>query len=65
MSRKVHVVGVGGAGMAAIARVLMERGEQVSGSDLIVTEFSEALAELGVPITIGHRAEAVADADLV
>ena len=43
----------------------MERGEQVSGSDLTVTEFSEALAELGVPITIGHRAEAVADADLV
>ena len=65
MSRKVHVVGVGGAGMSAIARVLMERGEQVSGSDLTVTEFSEALAELGVPITIGHRAEAVADADLV
>ena len=65
MSRKVHVVGVGGAGMSAIARVLMERGEQVSGSDLTVTEFSEALAELGVPITFGHRAEAVTDADLV
>ena len=43
----------------------MERGEQVSGSDLTVTEFSEALAELGVPITFGHRAEAVTDADLV
>jgi len=51
--------------MSAIARVLMERGEQVSGSDLAMSEYSEALAELGVPITIGHRAEAVADADLV
>ncbi|MFV1859468.1 MAG: UDP-N-acetylmuramate--L-alanine ligase [Anaerolineales bacterium] len=65
MSRKVHVVGIGGAGMSAIARVLMERGEQLSGSDLAATPFSEALAESGVPITIGHRAEAVVDADLV
>lgn len=59
------MVGIGGAGMSAIARVLMERGEQVSGSDLAMTAFSEALAESGVPITIGHRAEAVVDADLV
>ena len=44
MSRRVHVVGIGGAGMSAIARVLMERGEQVSGSDLAMTPFSEALA---------------------
>ncbi|MCZ6530647.1 MAG: UDP-N-acetylmuramate--L-alanine ligase [Chloroflexi bacterium] len=65
MSRRVHVVGIGGAGMSAIARVLMERGEQVSGSDLAMTPFSEALAASGVPITIGHRAEAVVDADLV
>lgn len=43
----------------------MERGEQVSGSDLAMTPFSEALAGSGVPITIGHRAEAVVDADLV
>ncbi len=43
----------------------MERGEQLSGSDLAATPFSEALAESGVPITIGHRAELVVDADLV
>ena len=65
MSRKVHVVGVGGAGMSAIARVLMERGEQVSGSDLAMTPFAESLVESGVPITIGHQAEAVKGADLV
>lgn len=51
--------------MSAIARVLMERGEQVSGSDLAMTPFAESLAESGVPITIGHRAEAVGGADLV
>ncbi len=65
MSRKVHVVGVGGAGMSAIARVLMERGEQVSGSDLAMTPFAESLAESGVSITIGHQADAVKGADLV
>ena len=43
----------------------MERGEQVSGSDLTMTPFAESLAESGVPITIGHRAEAVNGADLV
>jgi UDP-N-acetylmuramate--alanine ligase len=51
--------------MSAIARVLMERGEQVSGSDLSMTPFAESLVESGVPVTIGHLAEAVADADLV
>ena len=43
----------------------MERGEQVSGSDLTLTPFAESLADSGVPITIGHRAEAVNGVDLV
>jgi UDP-N-acetylmuramate--alanine ligase len=43
----------------------MERGEQVSGSDLAMTPFAESLAESGVPITIGHQAEAVVGAELV
>lgn len=51
--------------MSAIARVLMERGDQVSGSDLAMTPFAESLAEVGVPVSIGHRAEAVMGADLV
>ncbi|MEE9216335.1 MAG: Mur ligase family protein, partial [Anaerolineales bacterium] len=51
--------------MSAIARVLMERGDQVSGSDLAMTPFAESLAEAGVPVSIGHRAEAVMGADLV
>ncbi|MFQ5941987.1 MAG: UDP-N-acetylmuramate--L-alanine ligase [Anaerolineales bacterium] len=65
MSRKVHVVGIGGAGMSAIARVLIERGEQVSGSDLTMSPFAEALAESGVSVTIGHSAGAIAGSDLV
>ncbi len=43
----------------------MERGEQVSGSDQADSPFAAALAAAGVPITIGHAAQAVAGADLV
>ena len=43
----------------------MERGEQVSGSDLAMTPFAQSLADSGVPITIGHQAQAVNGADLV
>ena len=65
MSRRVHLVGIGGAGLSAIARILMERGEQVSGSDQADSPFAAALAAAGMPITIGHAAPAVAGADLV
>ena len=43
----------------------MERGDQVSGSDLAMSPFAESLAESGVPVTLGHKAEAVTGADLV
>ena len=64
-SRWVHLVGIGGAGLSAIARVLLERGERVTGSDRTNTPFAAALAADGVAITIGHRPEVVAGADLV
>ncbi|HMK09185.1 MAG TPA: Mur ligase domain-containing protein, partial [Anaerolineales bacterium] len=51
--------------MSAIARVLHERGEIVTGSDQAANSLTEALARDGVPIAIGHRAENVAGADLV
>ena len=51
--------------MSAIARVLAEQGENVSGSDQAVSVYSEALEALGVPIRYGHQAENIAGADLV
>jgi UDP-N-acetylmuramate--alanine ligase len=51
--------------MSAIARVLAEQGESVSGSDQAVSAYSEALEALGVPIAYGHTAENIAGADLV
>jgi UDP-N-acetylmuramate--alanine ligase len=63
--RHIHVVGVGGFGMSAIARVLLQRGYTLSGSDLRANEFTHELAALGAVIYEGHRAENIAGADVV
>ncbi len=47
MNRHVHVVGIGGAGMSAIARVLHERGVTVTGSDRSRSRYAEALERAG------------------
>lgn len=52
----LHVVGVGGAGMSAIATVLARMGHQVSGSDLRESDRTERLRAMGVVVHIGHDA---------
>ncbi len=61
----VHVVGIGGAGMSAIATVLQAMGLTVTGSDLKASAVTERLSLAGVPVTIGHQASSVASADVV
>jgi len=63
--KHIHLIGIGGAGLSAIARVLMEQGAQVSGSDLVLSPVTEALARDGVRVFDGHRAENVDGADLI
>ena len=63
--RRVHFVGIGGAGLSAIARVLLEQGAEVSGSDLAISPMAEALARDGACVFAGHHAENVNGADLV
>jgi len=58
-------VGIGGTGLSAIARVMLERGNFVSGSDLHPNALTEALVESGVRVDAGHSAENVRGADLV
>ncbi|HEY58537.1 MAG TPA: UDP-N-acetylmuramate--L-alanine ligase [Anaerolineae bacterium] len=65
LSQRIHFVGIGGTGLSAIARVLLERGYTVSGSDRHASPFTEALARLGARVFIGHAPEQVRDADLV
>jgi UDP-N-acetylmuramate--alanine ligase len=63
--RRVHVIGVGGAGMSAIATVLATMGHTVSGSDLRRSAVTERLGGQGIAIALGHEAANVAGADVV
>ena len=63
--RKIHIVGVGGPGMSAIATVLAEMGHVVSGSDIYDHDVIERLRNVGVKINIGHNPEVVANCDAV
>ncbi len=63
--QKIHFVGIGGIGMSGIAEVLINLGYQVSGSDLKESDITRRLARLGGTIAYGHRAENLADVDVV
>jgi len=56
MTKKIHMVGIGGIGMSAIARCLLDRGYEVSGSDLKSNEQIERLVRQGVVFHRGHMA---------
>jgi UDP-N-acetylmuramate--alanine ligase len=63
--KRVHFVGIGGAGMSGIAEVLATQGYRVSGSDLAASAATRRLEGLGVCVAIGHAARNVADVDAV
>jgi len=62
---RAHLVGVGGAGMSGIARLLLARGIAVSGSDLKDSPGLALLRGAGAEVTIGHRADNLGSADVV
>lgn len=62
---RVHLIGAGGSGMSAIARVLGGMGHQVSGSDQRGGSTLDRLADAGVAIYTGHHPEVAVEADLV
>ncbi len=63
--KRVHFVGIGGAGMSGIAEVLATQGYRVTGSDLAATAVTRRLAGLGIDVAMGHAAANVASADAV
>jgi UDP-N-acetylmuramate--alanine ligase len=63
--RRVHFVGVGGAGMNGIAEVLVNQGFDVSGSDLKESQATEHLKQLGARVFIGHNAEQIDAVDVL
>jgi UDP-N-acetylmuramate--alanine ligase len=60
---RVHFVGIGGAGLSAIARIMLERGLPVSGSDGTDSPTLQSLRDLGAVVHLGHDAGHVAAAD--
>jgi len=63
--RRLHFIGVGGAGMSGIAEIMVNLGYRVSGSDRRAGAVTRRLEGLGVTVFIGHAAEQVRDADAV
>ena len=61
----LHFVGIGGIGMSGIAEVFLNQGYRVTGSDIVESESTRRLAELGAKIFVGHRAENIQGADVV
>jgi UDP-N-acetylmuramate--alanine ligase len=59
--RRLWFVGIGGTGMSALAVVCRDWGAEVAGSDREATSYTRRLEELGIDVTIGHRAESVRD----
>ncbi len=62
---KVHLVGIGGAGMSALAHLYLERGDAVSGSDAAASSVTELLSKAGARVALGHVEGNVGDAHLV
>ena len=63
--KKIHFVGIGGAGMSAIAKILVEKNFEVSGSDLHGSELVEKLRSQGAKIVQGHCGENVTGKDAI
>jgi UDP-N-acetylmuramate--alanine ligase len=61
----IHLVGIGGAGLSAIARVLMGLGYRVSGSDCTASELTAALAAEGAEVSVNHAAANIDGADML
>jgi UDP-N-acetylmuramate--alanine ligase len=62
---RIHLIGIGGTGLSAIARLLIEMGHTVSGSDRVESAFTRDLQSAGVTVHIGHDPKNVTGADLV
>jgi UDP-N-acetylmuramate--alanine ligase len=64
-AQRIHLVGIGGIGLSAIAQVLAARGHHVSGSDLSGSALMDRLARQGIRVQVGHAAHQIGDADVL
>ena len=61
----IHFIGIGGSGLSAIARLLLESGYTVSGSDRTLTPFAEEVRRAGATVYIGHHPRNLTGVDWV
>jgi UDP-N-acetylmuramate--alanine ligase len=64
-ARRIHIIGIGGAGMSPLAMILLALGKQVTGSDLHLSAVTADLVSRGATVFEGHRPENVRGAELV
>lgn len=57
MNQHIHLIGIGGTGMGPLAKIFLEMGHTVSGSDLQFSETTDYLTELGAKVYCGHAAK--------
>lgn len=62
---KLHFVGIGGSGMFPLVQILHEVGYEITGSDVNEGDIIDRERKLGIPISMGHKAENVHGAELV
>ena len=60
---KIHLIGIGGSGMRAIANILIQKGYEVSGSDVKESDVIERFRKMGATVHIGHNADYVQGVD--
>ena len=65
LSKKIHMIGIGGVSMSGIADILLNLGYVVTGSDMNESNVTKRLESQGIKVTIGHFAENVHGADIV
>ena len=61
----LHFVGIGGIGMSGIAQVFLNQGYRITGSDMVESDSTRKLSEMGAQIFIGHRSDNVSEARVV
>ncbi|MGE5403796.1 MAG: Mur ligase domain-containing protein, partial [Candidatus Saccharibacteria bacterium] len=54
IEKRIHMVGIGGAGMSGIAHILKEMGKEITGSDLQRSDVTDRLEQMGIPVFTGH-----------
>ena len=60
-----HFIGIGGIGMSALARILLQQGHQVQGSDAAQSPLVDELAREGARVWIGHKEEQISGGTVV